>query len=326
MRTRLIAFCLSLLALPACAVAEQPANETLRLVFVGDVLLAGQAGRIMQRQGTAYPLAKVSSILRGADVAFCNLECALTGKRVTSNSNVRQGKRKLFIFKTPAKLGQALVDGGIDVVSLANNHAMNGGQAGLLETMRALDRLSVVFTGAGRNLKQARSSRALKAKGYTIAFLAYTDVGGPGATKRDPGLALLRTGLPTVLKEIKAARRRADVVVVSYHWGVERRTKPSARQQAIARQSIDAGADLVIGHHPHVLQPVMVYKGKTIAYSLGNFVFDSPRPISCRTAILQVEIDADGKQKIEQIPCRIKNAQPNPMPAGQTQASGGTRK
>ena len=138
-------------------------------------------------------------------------------------------------------------------------------------------------------------------------------------------MAVLGTSLPQALKEIKVAKRKADLVIVSYHWGIERKTKPSARQQTIALQSIDAGADLVIGHHPHVLQPVMVYRGKTTAYSLGNFVFDNPRAIACKSALLQVEIDESGKQRVTQIPCRIRNAQPNPVPAGQAHTSGGKK-
>jgi len=313
-----------LLSLLVCARAEEGKQSALKLVFAGDVLLAGQAGQIMLKRGTAYPFAKVKPTLAKADLAFCNLECALTGKVVTRN--VRRGKRKWFVFKAPPKLGQALVDGGIDVVSLANNHAMNGGRAGLLSTMDTLKSLDIKAVGAGRNQAEARSCRTFTVKGRTVSFLAYADIGGPAATAREPGIARLGASLPQALKEIETAKRKADLVVVSYHWGVEGRTKPSARQQTVAQQSIDAGADLVIGHHPHVLQPVMVYKGKTIAYSIGNFVFDNPRPIVCRSTLLQVEIDENGKQRVEQIPCRIRNAQPNPRPAGQAHTNGGRKR
>ena len=281
---------------------SQAKPESLKLAFVGDILLAGQAGRIMQSRGTSYPLAKVAPILKRADLAFGNLECVLTGNTITRN--VRVSGKKLFIFKTPPRFGKALVDGGIDVVSLANNHTMNGGKAGLIETMETLKKLGITYVGAGQNAKEARACRIIKVKGRKIVFLAYADIGG------GDGVAILKNTLRQVLEEVKAAKRKADLLVVSFHWGIEGSTKPSSRQKTIAYQIIDAGADMVIGHHPHVLQPIEVYKSKTIAYSLGNFVFDNPRPICSRTMILWIEVDEDNKQKIKQIFCKIKNAQP----------------
>ena len=140
-RVHPVALGLLLISLLACARADERKPEPLKLIFVGDVLLAGYAGRIMLKQGTAYPFAKTQPILTKADLAFCNLECALSGKVVTRN--VRRGKRKWFCFRTPPRLGKALVDGGIDVVSLANNHATNGGRAGVLTTMSTLKSLGV---------------------------------------------------------------------------------------------------------------------------------------------------------------------------------------
>lgn len=286
--------------------AQAIQNQQISLAFVGDILLAGQAGRIMQKQGTSYPFSKVESILNRADLAFGNLECALTGNVVTRN--VREGKKKRFVFKTPPRFGKALVDGGIDVVSLANNHTMDGGKQGLLETMKTLKSLGIVYVGAGQNSKEARSCRILEIKGRKIGFLAYTDIGGGGS------VAVLKNTLSQVLEEVKTAKRKTDLLIVSFHWGIEGSAKPSVRQKRIAYRVIDAGADIIIGHHPHVIQPVEIYKGKTIAYSLGNFVFDNPKPIYCKTTILWIDWDpSTGKQKITQIPCYIRSSRPEPV-------------
>jgi len=293
------------------AFSQEIQNQKISLAFVGDILLAGQAGRIMQTQGTSYPFAKVAPILKESDLAFGNLECALTGNTITRNVPI-DGK-KLFIFKTPPRFGKALVDGGIDIVSLANNHAMNGGKPGLIETMKTLKELGIIYVGAGSNLQEARSCRILEVKGRKIGFLAYADIGGPAATSQ-PGIAVLKDTLSQVLEEVKTAKRKVDFLIVSFHWGIEGSTKPSARQKSVAQKVIDVGADIVIGHHPHVLHPVETYKGKTIAYSLGNFVFDNPRPICCKTMILWVDWNPiTGNQNIIQMPCYIRSSQPEPV-------------
>lgn len=284
-----------------------PLKAEVSLAFVGDILLAGQAGFLMKKYGTTYPFEKTAPILKKADLAFGNLECALTGEVITHNVPLNK-KRTLFIFKVPPKYGQALVDGGIDVVSLANNHSMNGGKKGLIEMMDTLKKLGIVYVGAGRNYQESRSLRIIETKGVRVGFLAYSDLNPTIATKNQPGIASAKN-LNLVLEEVKTARKKVDILVVSFHWGIEGSSEPTIRQKDVAHSVVDAGADIVIGHHPHVLQPIEIYKEKTIAYSLGNFVFDNPRPIYCKTMILVVVIK-DGKQKIEQIPCFIKNAQP----------------
>jgi poly-gamma-glutamate synthesis protein (capsule biosynthesis protein) len=218
----------------------------------------------------------------------------------------------LFVFKTLPRFSQALVDGGIDIVSMANNHSLNGGRSGLLDTMNALDQVNVKFIGAGRNVSEYRQPKIIEAKGRKVGYLAYTDIGGAEATKTQPGVAILKDNVDRCLKEISVLKTKVDIVVVVLHWGIEGTTSPSTRQKTLARKFIDAGADLIIGAHPHRLQPVEQYRGKTIAYSLGNFVFDNPSTGSCRTGILEIKIGPNGHQIYKIIPCIIKVPRPIP--------------
>lgn len=285
-------------------------RDSITLDFVGDILLAGRCGHQMLQYGTAYPLEKVAPILKQADLACGNLECALTGNVITRN--VRVGNRKCFVFKTLPRFSQALVDGGIDIVTLANNHSLNGGKSGLADTMNTLDKVGVKWFGAGRKTPEHRYPRIIEVKSRKIGFLGYTDIGGSPATTNQPGVAILKNQENLVCQEISCLRRKVDIVIVVLHWGIEGTTSTSARQKTLARKFIDAGADLVIGHHPHRLQPIEQYHGKTIAYSLGNFVFDNPSAGSCRTGILEIKIDSSGKQTYRLIPCTIHIPRPFP--------------
>lgn len=293
------------------AFAQEVQNQQISLAFVGDVMLARNVGKKIVNLGMDYPFSKTRHILSSADIAFANLEGALTGDRTTGSS-------KAFIFRSPPSFGKSLVKGGIDIVSLANNHANDGGTKGLIETIGTLERLGIKYVGAGRNHFEARSLRIIEVKGKKIGFLAYTDLANIGlstasATSSRPGVASAQT--KAIFDEIKAAKRKVDFLVVSFHWGVEYQIgEPNARQKNLAYSCIDEGADLIVGHHPHVLQKVEVYNGKTIAYSLGNFVFDNHRPSRAGTMILWVDWDPlTGKQKITQIPCYIRSCRPEPV-------------
>ncbi len=292
-------------------VAQEVPTQKISLAFVGDVMLARGVGRKILNYGNDYPFAKVKDILSKADIAFANLEGALTGKQVSGSS-------KVYIFCSPPSFGESLVKGGIDIVSLANNHAHDGGVKGLLETMGTLDKLGIKYVGAGRNSLEARSLRIIEVGGKRIGFLAYTDLSNIGlavasATSSRPGVASART--EQVFEDIRQAKREVDLLVVSFHWGVEGQVgEPNSRQKSLAYRSVEEGADIIVGHHPHVLQKIEVYRDKTIAYSLGNFVFDSHSSPATRTMILWIDwFPQTGEQKITQIPCYIRSFRPEPV-------------
>jgi poly-gamma-glutamate synthesis protein (capsule biosynthesis protein) len=220
-------------------------------------------------QGGDAVLAGIARYFRAADAAWLNLESPLT-----SISNPWPGKD--VHFQGDPRLAPALAWAGIDVVTMANNHAVDQGQAGLLDSIRRVAKAGVQVVGAGRNSADAWTPAIVHTgSGATIGFLGWTDIIWPGyEAGSGPGVATARTDMSRVTHAIRKLKHKVDYVVVGFHWGIEYTTSPIAAQVAEAHAAIDAGADLVIGHHPHVLQGVQLYKGHLIAYSLGDLVFD----------------------------------------------------
>ncbi|MFY9484403.1 MAG: CapA family protein [Patescibacteria group bacterium] len=293
-------------------VAEQE-KHSITLTFVGDVMLARGVGRKMLENGIDYPFAKVKPILKNSDICFGNLEGCLVGNTVTGSS-------KAFIFRSPPRFGQALRNVGFDVMSLANNHMFDGGRQGVVSTIETLENLAITPVGAGRNRSEARQPRFFEANGWKVAFFAYCDVfnvPGSAATFNLPGVATVEP-IAEMVEDIKAAKVQADLVVVSYHWGREYQIgKPNQRQQLIAAKAKQAGADIVVGHHPHVLQALEIDKDwKVVAYSLGNFVFDNHKPTRARTVILQITIEPNGGKTINLLACQIIACQPRRISIG----------
>ena len=232
------------------------------------------------------PFEFIEPSLASADVAVVNAEMAISDRGSAID--------KEFVFRAPPPAAERIAAAGIDVASLANNHARDYGPDALLDTVALLETAGVVALGAGADDAAAYGYRVLHAGNVRVAFVAtsmvvpWTFPAGPDR----PGIASAR---PTdrTLESVRAAARAADVVIVVVHWGVERQTCPVAEQRDVAREFLDAGAEVVIGHHPHVLQPVEFDGGKLVAYSLGNFVWH-PRPgITGETGVLQIDFDGD---------------------------------
>lgn len=280
----------------------------LRLAFVGDILVARHVGKNIIAYGTDYPFKDVAPILKSADIAFGNFECTLSGQKIT-------GTRNNLVFRAPANFAQAVLAGGIDIVSLANNHLLDAGREGVVSTINNLEVFGIKTVGAGRNSNEAYACRIFETHGVKVGFLAFTDIANTGlasAAARSNRSGVATTGDLNQIKAcIIAAKNRCDLLIVSLHFGNEYQIRPSSRQQQLAIIALNYGADIIIGHHPHILQPVGQIKGKTVAYSLGNFVFDNHKPSRARTEILIVNYDTiSGQQSIELIPCYIRNCQP----------------
>jgi poly-gamma-glutamate capsule biosynthesis protein CapA/YwtB (metallophosphatase superfamily) len=302
------------LALAALVLAASPAymptlppvgpDPCITLVAVGDVLLARGIGERIDRHGLEWPFQHVTSILESADIAFCNLECPLTERGAKVN--------KVFCFKADPGAVQCLSGAGFDIVSLANNHTLDCGRTGLVETMDVLDAAKIAYTGAGRDEAGAREPVILGRNGLRIAFLARNALlpESPRYRTNAPSIALLDPD--TIEDEVADAARQADVVIVSLHWGVEYREYPQPDQEELAHRIIDAGADLVLGHHPHATQPVEEYHGGLIAYSLGNFLFDNASPWCRESMILKVWLTRSGPPEYEVIPVELADWRPTP--------------
>jgi poly-gamma-glutamate capsule biosynthesis protein CapA/YwtB (metallophosphatase superfamily) len=245
------------------------ATPAVRVVSGGDTMGDRQVKAYIAAHGGDAALAGIARYFRVADAAWVNLESPLT-----STSDPWPGKDVHFLGDP--RLAPALGRAGIDVVNMANNHAMDQGSSGLLDSIRRVRRASVQVVGAGRNSAAAWTPAIVHtASGATIGFLGWTDIIWPGyEAGSGPGVATARTDMSKVVRAIRKLRRKVDYVVVAFHWGIEYTTAPIGDQVSEAHAAIDAGADLVIGHHPHVLQGVQLYKHHLIAYSLGDLVFD----------------------------------------------------
>lgn len=244
---------------------KPPAEATL--VAVGDIMLSRAVATRMRWHGDDYPFASTSDFVRSADIAFGNLETAIT-----------EGPEVLpfeMSFRADPESAKALRDAGFDIVSLANNHTPNFDEKGLWDTIFHLNEAGVVHAGAGLEA-QANQAAFMEANGIRFAFLAYNDddVVPASYEARETRLGTAFMHTERMIAAVSEARNAADIVIVSMHAGDEYVSFPNDSQIAFAHAAIDAGAELVLGHHPHVVQTMEVYKGKYIFYSLGNFIFD----------------------------------------------------
>ncbi|MDE0297513.1 MAG: CapA family protein [Candidatus Poribacteria bacterium] len=269
--------------------ALAPQSIETSILCAGDIMLVGSAKPVIAQRGIEYPFDRIRSIIEAADLAIGNLEMPLA----TSGDPFPD---KEFVFVGQPKLAQGIAKAGFDVLALANNHIGDYGDEALLETLEVLSANNLLYCGAGPDLQTARQPAIVKSRNVYIAVLAYSKTypfeffAGEG----DPGTV---NGIAEIfVPDIKAARERANLVVVSFHWSGELVTEPREYQEWIGKKAIDAGADLVFGHHPHVLQGIEVYRGKIIAYSLGDFVFGSGSESKHTGAILRVTF-RDGKTK-----------------------------
>lgn len=250
--------------------AESPAEtDNIRLGFVGDIMLdRGVRSKILLYGDGSYnfPFQFASSALRSYDILFGNLEAPISDKGANRGS--------IYSFRMDPQVANALSNAGFDVMSVANNHIGDWGEAAMADTFMRLKNAGIMPAGGGANEKSAHEPKIFQVRGVKIAYLAYSQF-GKGYTEAGnttPGIAIIDNDFIT--RDASYAKSIADIVVVSFHFGDEYEDKQNMFQESTSHIAIDAGADLVVGHHPHVIEPIEKYKGKTIAYSLGNFVFD----------------------------------------------------
>ncbi|HAV43390.1 TPA: hypothetical protein DCX15_05180 [bacterium] len=255
-----------LLILLTSLIISNNTDAEVKFCAVGDVLLDRGIRTSIQKNGVDHPFEEISALIRGYDLAFCNLECPLF------SSDVPLNKRYCFAAE-PAYL-EGLKNAGFNVISIANNHTIDQGRDAFLKTKALLEKEGLYPIGGGKDQKEARSAVIVERNGLKFAFLGYIDMLLEGITYLEDRPAPAWATTEEIIEEIKKIRDKVDFVIVSFHWGVEFQHTPTINQVETAHKLIDAGADFILGHHPHVLQSIENYKGRYIIYSLGNFVFD----------------------------------------------------
>ncbi|RAV19060.1 CapA family protein [Paenibacillus contaminans] len=290
----------------------KPANpeERVTLTFVGDVIMAETVEAAMKKNGYDFPFKLVKPYLERADLTIANLETPVT------EYGTKQDKQ--YAYKSTPLALPAFKASGIDIVNMANNHSMDMGEDGLVQTFEHLTKHGIPYVGAGRNRKEAYTPVIVEKKGIKIAFLGFTRVyenSGWFAGEKKPGVAsTYDIAVPLAIDAIKSARDKADLVVVIAHWGVERQDLPEPYQRDLAKKYIDAGADLIVGGHPHVLQGFETYKDKWILYSLGNFIFTTNEVAKTwETIILEASCTKERQCDVKAVPAMNKWAQPAPL-------------
>lgn len=276
--------------------AQPEESNSATLLFAGDVLLSDHVLNAYDKAGGISGVLgeSIREEISQADIFMVNQEFPFSERGLAVAD-------KQFTFRLPPSRVHILQEMGVDLVTLANNHILDFGTEALVDSCTTLDNAGILYVGAGENLERAKKLEILEAGGKKIGFLGLSRVymdGNWAASSNRPGV-FSTYDFKMPVEEIKKARTLCDYLVVYVHWGVERETTPKDYQRVLGQQYVDAGADLIVGSHPHVLQGIEYYKGKPIVYSLGNFVFGSSIP---RTALLKVELSED-EPVLSLIPC-----------------------
>lgn len=251
------------------APALAAATSTFDMVVAGDIILGrGVNAKMVAYNDYLYPYRKVRDEFMSADWRVANLECTVTDLVPVPTDPYT------FTFITSKRAVDGLVFAGIQTVTVANNHADNAGIVGFSDMLKTLKTHNIAYCGGGATIQEARQPTVHTVKGVRVALLGYNDIppGGPYATSHSAGIAPI--DLNTLAHDIAAARAQADLVIPYFHWGIEYTKDPTRWQQQVSHAAVDAGADMVLGSHPHWAQAIESYKGRLIVYSLANFIFD----------------------------------------------------
>lgn len=276
-------------------VVEEPVHNKTKLVFAGDILLTGYLL-------SQYDNSGINGIVATDIVEEMNLaDLTMANEEFPFSSRGTAAEDKQFTFRIDPGRVNVFQDLGIDIVTLANNHVLDYGQEALTDTFETLDNAGIQYVGAGNNYEEAKQRRDFEVNGKKIGILAASRVLPVPSWAAGTSPGVFSTYDPTgLVEEIKTADQNCDFVIVYVHWGIEKDEYPQDYQRELAKKYIDAGADIIIGAHPHVLQGIEYYNGKPIVYSLGNFIFGNQIP---KTVLLKMEIGEDNQMELSVEAC-----------------------
>ena len=270
------------------------------LFFVGDIMLNRGIKSVVETYGGGnfeFPFFKIADYLKTADILFGNLEGPISDKGKNVGS--------IYSFRAIPEVLKGLKFAGFDILSVANNHIFDYGREAMEDTLIRLKEAQIEYIGAGFSGKEALSPKIIELKGTKIAFLAFTNLGEKSWEAKENSSGIAWLSKENLEYSTREAKKEADIVIVSMHFGQEYKNQPDSEQKYFAHIAIDYGADLVVGHHPHLVQPIEKYASGNIAYSLGNFVFDQNFSEETMKGLLLEVIVVSGKIK-EVIPREIK--------------------
>jgi poly-gamma-glutamate synthesis protein (capsule biosynthesis protein) len=274
-------------------------TDDIFIVAGGDVMLGSWAEEVIQRNGWDYPFKNLDSVLYDADVVFANLEAPF--------GDADSAFDKTYTFQVSPDLVHVLTAGKLNIVSLANNHILDFGIENLQETINLLKQHNIKFSGAGLNLIEARRPAIFEIKGKRLALASYSLTFPEEFWATDSTAGTCFPYHHFVFDDIRKFKRENDFLIVSCHWGGELLKYPKDYQMEIAHKVIDAGADLILGHHPHIVQGIEMYKGKIIAYSLGNYVFGSFSESVRKSMLLKFKYGMNGIEHCRIFPISVYN-------------------
>jgi len=277
-------------------------KNRINIFAVGDIMLDRGVEYAVNKEGKGdfrFPFLKIADYLKKADILFGNLESVISDKGEKVGS--------IYSFRADPKAVEGLLFAGFDVVSVSNNHIFDYGRVAMEDSLMRLKMVGIDYIGAGFSEAEVRLGIIKEIKGTKICFLAYTNKGSEywQAKGNNSGIGWLDD---KIADDIKKAKEKSDLVMVSMHFGDEYQSEQNKEQEYFAKLAIDSGADLIFGGHPHTVQPVEKYKQGWIAYSLGNFVFDQNfSKETMEGLLLNVSIEDKKIQKVSEIKIKISD-------------------
>lgn len=292
-------------------------DKTLRLMLGGDVMLGRVVAEWIRRYGPDYPLGRIAPLLQAADLTLVNLECA-----VTTSQQLWQGASKAFYFGAPLEAARSLADAGVDLVSLANNHTLDFDITGLTDTLSHLHAHGIGYSGAGRDLNEARAPVYIERDGVKFGMVAFCDHQEDfAAGESRPGIAYLDLrNEKATLAQFRAScyamqQTGVDWPILSLHWGSNWAERPSDYFVTLAHTAIDIGYGILFGHSAHLFQGIEIYRGRPILYAAGDLVDDyyvDPEFRNDLQLLFELELSRSKLHRINLHPVFIENCRSVP--------------
>jgi gamma-polyglutamate biosynthesis protein CapA len=284
--------------------SNKDGSSAVAISFVGDMMFDRGVRSVIAKRGADYLFADVAPELKKSTIVFGSLDCPLTNRKP-----VKAGKEN---FRCPASAADAMANAGISSVFLANDHILDEGGPGMYDTFKTLLAAGIYGMGAGEAAWIARIPHVAVTKGIRLSFISFSE-NDPGPNSEPFNPEFEAADVNTVVETVVAAKAKADVVIVSFHWGNDFDFTPTENQKKLAYAAVEAGAALVVGHGPHVLQPYEIKNGAMIVYSLGNFIYDQKRTAASESAIMTAFFTKQGLGQVDFLPVVIDNGKPTPV-------------